>query len=423
MNKEKQIIPVLRFPEFRGEWNGNILEKLCFKISDGIHSTPNYDDTGEYYFVNGNNLVNGKIVTNELTKKVSKEEFEKHKRELGSNTILLSINGTIGNLSEYNNEKVVLGKSACYINVDKDKADKKFVLYSLKTEGIRNYFYSELTGSTIKNLSLKTIKNTIIKLPEPEEQQKIANSLSSLDNIISAETEKLNHLKEHKKGLLQQLFPAEGETQPQFRFPEFNDEWCIKSLSKCADVIDPHPSHRAPAAISNGIPFIGIGDISVNGELDTKNVRLVSNEIYDEHTDRYQLKTGDFAYGRVASVGKVVDLSNNVDKIYTYSPTMAIIQPKSIYPRYLKFFCESNFFVTQVKSKISGSTRKSIGMQNLRILKIAFPLTPKEQQKIAKCLSSVDELIEVQSQKIKTLQEHKTGLMQQLFPNANDVAL
>lgn len=203
---------------------------------------------------------------------------------------------------------------------------------------------------------------------------------------------------------------------PELRFAGFNDEWQLKSLSKCADVIDPHPSHRAPAAVSSGVPFIGIGDISENGELDTKNVRLVSSEIYDEHTDRYQLKNGDFAYGRVASVGKVVDLSNNVDKIYTYSPTLAIIQPKSINSKYLKIFCESGFFVTQVKSKTSGSTRKSIGMQNLRILKIAIPKNEIEQQKIANCLSSLDNVITAETEKLDHLKDHKKGLLQQLFP-------
>ena len=151
-------------------------------------------------------------------------------------------------------------------------------------------------------------------------------------------------------------------------------------------------------------------------KLDSKNVRLVTSEIYNEHIKRYKLKAGDFAYGRVASVGKVVDLSNNVDKIYTYSPTMAIIQPKCINPVYLKFFCESEFFVTQVKSKTTGSTRKSIGMQNLRILKIATPKDEVEQQKIANCLSSIDDVIEAEIEKLDGLKDHKKGLLQQLFP-------
>lgn len=208
----------------------------------------------------------------------------------------------------------------------------------------------------------------------------------------------------------------EKKIVPQLRFPEFEEEWEIKTLSKCADVIDPHPSHRAPDTVSEGIPFIGIGDISEYGILDTKNIRIVSNEVYIEHFERYQLKVGDFAFGRVASVGKVVDLSNNIDEIYTYSPTMAIIQPQTINSTFLRFFCGSKFFKTQVNSKISGSTRKSIGMQNLRILKILFPKDPKEQQKIATCLSSLDDVIKAENEKLDLLKDHKKGLLQKLFP-------
>lgn len=212
---------------------------------------------------------------------------------------------------------------------------------------------------------------------------------------------------------------------PAYRFPEFeNDgEWIIESLSSYADVIDPHPSHRAPSAVSKGIPFIGIGDISENGDLDASNVRLVSHEIYTEHLNRYQLRKGDFAYGRVASVGKVVDLSNNIEKVYTYSPTMAIIQPRSIDSIYLKFFCISDFFVAQVSSKTTGSTRKSIGMGNLRTLKIAVPKKESEQQKIAACLSYLDDSISSQAEKVDALKDHKKGLMQRLFPNLNDLSI
>ncbi len=108
-------MPYLRFPEFvnEGEWEEKTLDNLTTKISDGIYTTPNYDDSGEYYFINGNNLIDGKICIDEKTKKVSAEEYIRHKKDLGESTILLSINGTIGNIAKYENEKVVLGKSAC----------------------------------------------------------------------------------------------------------------------------------------------------------------------------------------------------------------------------------------------------------------------------------------------------------------------
>lgn len=206
--QEGEKVPKYRFKEFEkdGEWVEKKLESLTRKIGDGIHTTPKYDDSGEYYFINGNNLIEGRIVVDEKTKKVSYSEYELHKKELTEKTILLSINGTIGNVAFYKKEKVVLGKSACYI-IPKDNFNNVFLYYSLQSPRISNYFISELTGSTIKNLSLKSIREAEFNFPSPEEQQKIAICLSSLDALITAQAEKIEQLKLHKKGLMQGLFP------------------------------------------------------------------------------------------------------------------------------------------------------------------------------------------------------------------------
>ena len=135
------------------DWGICELESVSKRVGDGIHSTPKYNDSGKYYFVNGNNLIDGKITITENTKRVTEEEFKIHKRELTTSTILISINGTIGNLAFYNNEKIVLGKSAAYINLT-DDIDKQFIYQLIQTSQIRDYFENELTGSTIKNLGL-----------------------------------------------------------------------------------------------------------------------------------------------------------------------------------------------------------------------------------------------------------------------------
>ena len=216
-------VPRLRFPEFikksgnqenqknqgsdNGEWVEKKLDSLTEKIGDGIHATPKYDSSGDYFFINGNNLIEGEISIDEKTKSVSIQEYEKHKKELTKNTILLSINGTIGNVAFYNNERVVLGKSVCYITTNHE-LNSVFLYYSLQCPKITNYFFSELTGSTIKNLSLRTIRDTTISLPSEIEQQKIASCLSAVDELITAQQEKIEALQQHKKGLMQGLFPA-----------------------------------------------------------------------------------------------------------------------------------------------------------------------------------------------------------------------
>ena len=213
--REGETQPRLRFPEFQntGEWGKRQLSQLTTKISDGIHATPVYDETGEYTFINGNNLANGKILINEKTKRVNLAEFDRHKNPLDANSILMSINGTIGNLAIFRDEKVILGKSACFINVDRKLVNKFFIYYLLQTDNVKSFFDTELTGSTIKNLSLGTIKNIQLLISTLPEQQRIADCLTSLDDLIAAETQKLDALKTHKKGLMQQLFPSPDTKQ------------------------------------------------------------------------------------------------------------------------------------------------------------------------------------------------------------------
>lgn len=114
-------------------WIWERLRNITEIIGDGIHGTPNFDDNGKYYFINGNNLVGGKIVLKDSTKKVSENEFLLHRKPLTLNTILLSINGTLGNIAYYNNEPIILGKSACYISLSKD-ISKEYVRVVLETK-------------------------------------------------------------------------------------------------------------------------------------------------------------------------------------------------------------------------------------------------------------------------------------------------
>ncbi|BFO67721.1 restriction endonuclease subunit S [Chryseobacterium sp. KCF3-3] len=194
--------PLGMIPE---SWEVVKLSDVCHKIGDGIHSTPKYVDNSEYYFVNGNNLINGTLTVSEKTKCVSKDEYEKLRIHLNLNSILMSINGTIGNLALYKNEEVVFGKSASYISAKEDRLHYLFLYYYLQHSNTKKYFYDELTGSTIKNLSLKTIRNTPTILPSKTEQEKIANTLSLVDEKLKVLLEKKAHYQELKQGLMQQL--------------------------------------------------------------------------------------------------------------------------------------------------------------------------------------------------------------------------
>ena len=197
--------PEIRFDGFTDDWEQRKLGELCSEIGDGLHSAPIYDENGEYYFINGNNLVNGKIVIDTTeTNRVSKETFMKNDKSLDDKTILLSINGTIGNLAYYGDEKVMLGKSAAYLKAQ--NIAKEFLYASLQTSIVMDSFMLSLTGTTIKNLGLEAIKNTKIYIPRIKEQQQIGTYFKNLDHLITLHQNKCNELKELKKFMLQNMF-------------------------------------------------------------------------------------------------------------------------------------------------------------------------------------------------------------------------
>ena len=200
------------FLELEEKYEKKELSNLVSKLGDGLHGTPKYDDNGEYYFINGANVKDNKIIVNQNTKKVNEDEYNKYKKELNDRTIFVSINGTIGNVGLYNNEKCILGKSACYFNL-LENIDKIYITYVLKNGDFQEYIEKNSTGATIKNVSLKTMRAYKIPLPPLPTQQKVVAYLDEISNkmekIKQIQKEKMQSLKELKASVLDQAFKGE----------------------------------------------------------------------------------------------------------------------------------------------------------------------------------------------------------------------
>ena len=166
-----------------GQWKEYRLCDVTSILGDGLHGTPKYDDNGTVYFINGNNLDNGKINIKSTTKKVSEEEAAKYRKNLTERTLFVSINGTLGNVAKYNNENCILGKSACYFNV-LESFDIDFIYYIIANNNFRNTISQLATGTTIKNVSLETMRNYTFFAPNIFTQKKISKILRSLDDKI-----------------------------------------------------------------------------------------------------------------------------------------------------------------------------------------------------------------------------------------------
>ena len=191
-------------------WKWVKLGEITTKLGDGLHGTPKYSNDGEYYFINGNNLSDGRIEIKSDTKRVTTEEFEKYKKTLNNRTVLVSINGTLGKTAFYNGEKIILGKSACYFNLI-DNISKQYIRYFIKSQLFNNYANKVATGSTIKNVSLKAIRELEIPLPPSEEMQlqivsEIEKRFSEADNLEKAIDESLAKAEKLRQSILKQAF-------------------------------------------------------------------------------------------------------------------------------------------------------------------------------------------------------------------------
>lgn len=158
------------------------MTKICVSIGDGIHGTPIFSDSGDYSFINGSNLFAGHISLLG-TKKCKKDEYVKYCKPLNCNTILISINGTLGNIAIYNGEKIILGKSAAYLTLVNNNLINWSLLF-LKSSICENYFSLKKTGSTIKNIPLSALRTLLVAIPPHNEQIKIIKKFKYINQLI-----------------------------------------------------------------------------------------------------------------------------------------------------------------------------------------------------------------------------------------------
>jgi len=198
-------------------WKWKQLEEITSILGDGLHGTPIYSENGDYFFINGNNLSDGKIEIRQNTRRVSFEEYGKYTKPLNDKTILVSINGTLGNTAFYDNEKVILGKSACYFNV-LDTIYKHYIRYCITSYRFINYANKNATGSTIRNVGLKAMREFEIAIPPSLEEQRaivaeIDSRLSVCDKIEASIEQSLQQAESLRQSILKKAF--EGELVPQ----------------------------------------------------------------------------------------------------------------------------------------------------------------------------------------------------------------
>ncbi|MDP3010952.1 MAG: restriction endonuclease subunit S [Methylococcales bacterium] len=419
MNKEyKKLMPKFRFKEFSGEWEVKILDDCVQVMQSGLSRLLNDSDVG-IPVIRSNNLVEENLDVSEL-----KYWYEIDNQGANIENYFLNEGDLLVN---FINSQAQIGKVALYKNLLKRNVifttnllrltfnhfvNHQFIFYFFQTKEYVKYI-QEIAKPAVNQSSFTTkeFKRLVVTLPKLEEQTKIAACLSSLDDLITAQTQKIAALKTHKKGLMQQLFPQEGETVPKLRFSEFRDsgEWEEKKLRQLGELVS-GLTYSPDDVRDNGLLVLRSSNVQ-NGEIRLEDNVYVNPDIKGANLSKPNDILICVRNGSKALIGKNALIPEGMP-LSTHGAFMTVFRTPSA--KFVFQLFQTSTYQSQVDGDL-GATINSINGSNFIKYKFYVP-SPAEQQKIAACLSSLDELINAQTKKLNALKLHKKGLMQGLFP-------
>ena len=396
-----RLVPKLRFDGFSEEWEekslGNVVKFLDGKRKP-IKESDRANMQGEYPYYGASGIidyVNDYIFDEDLI--LLGEDGE----NIVSRNLPLVFK--VSGKSWINNHAHVLKPISPY-NLD-------FLVQYMETLSYIKYN----SGGAQPKLNQAVCKTIPLILPkEPPEQQKIANCLSSLNALIEAQNKKVEALKKHKKGLMQGLFPKDGEKVPKLRFDGFFGEWEEKRLGELIDNIGGTALEKYTNSQST-YKFISIGNYGTDGKYIDNGQRIELNDktktkLLDKN-NLVMVLNDKTAMGDI--IGSTILIDKDDSYIYNQRSERLICKSK-ILPIFAWCYLNSELFRKSVYSISQGGTQIYVNFPSIKNLKIYLP-TLEEQQNIANCLSSLDALIEAQNKKVEALNKHKKGLMQMLF--------
>ncbi len=405
---KRALVPKLRFPEFRdaGEWDLDLLGNKT--ISKFIDERVSIDKLNLESYVSTENLLHDYAGVTRATKLPISGSFTCYKKD---DVLISNIRPYLKKVWSADKE----GTSSNDVIVIRagERIASNFLVFVLKNDQFIHYVMTGAKGVKMPRGDISSMKEYPVAFPKDDEQKKIADCLTSVDELITLEARKIDALKAHKKGLMQQLFPAEGETLPKLRFPEFRDagEWEEKKLGEIGNVLMCKRIFAEETNDREGVPFFKIG--TLGGIADS----FISRQLFDEYRSKYNYpKKGEVLLTCSGTVGKCIPY-NGADAYYQDSNIVWIANPTRVISNEFLFYILSSVDW----SRLNSTTITRIYGDDLRAISLVFPADPVEQQKIADCLSSLDDLIALQSQKLDALKAHKKGLLQQLFPSPGEV--
>lgn len=433
--EKKPLVPELRFPEFQdsGDWSNEPLDDLYdFEGTNSLSRDQLNFESGSVKNIHYGDIHTKFFTLFDIKKELvpyinPTESLLKIKQEnycvegdiifADASEDLDDVGKTI-EIVNLNSEKLLAGLHTFLARQKHNKLIIGFGGHLFKSNRIRKQIKNEAQGAKVLGISKGRVSKIDVAYPPDKlEQQKIRDCLSSLDKLITAHTQKHEALKAHKKGLMQQIFPTKGETIPKLRFPEFQDsgDWDEKPLKNVFSIFQGF-AFSSKDSVSEGIRWLKIADVSMQRM--NHNAPSYLPIKHKELHKKFSVKQGDYVLAltrpilrkqlKIAPVDKTFDgalLNQRVGKLVTTQST-----------KFVYYLLQTSKLINDIDNSIAGSEPPNLSAQQIEEI-ITYTPDEDEQQKIADCLSSVDELISAQAQKVESLKAHKKGLMQRLFPS------
>ncbi len=401
-------------------WVSEKLGDVCHTTSGGTPSRKNPDYyIGSIPWVKSGELDKGLILDTE--EKISEAAIQNSSAKIfPKGTLLIALYGaTIGKLG-FLGTNAATNQAICGI-FKNEILELEFLRYYLFNN--RHKLIEQGAGGAQPNISQTILKNLDIVIPPLPEQHRIVAKIealfTSLDLGIASLKTAQQQLKIYRQAVLKWAF--EGKlTNEGVKDGELPEGWKWVKLGNIAEAVDPHPSHRTPPVVTDGVPYVGIGDIDKNyTKFDFLNARKVSLSILDEHVQRYDICKGDFVIGKIGTIGKPFKIPT--ERFYALSANVVLIKPKnaSCNSEYLYNVTNSMVIESQFKKGSKATTQAAFGIQKVRTLEIPLPLSLEEQHNIVAAIESrlsiCDKLEETILQSLQQAEALRQSILKKAF--------
>ena len=386
---ENTKIPAIRFAGFTEAWEQRKLSEMSSLITKG--TTPlDKSNTGNVNFVKIESIdeASGEIT---ITKKITNEEHEGYLRrsQLKENDILFSIAGTLGRVTSVKSNILPANTNQALAIIRRKTGDLQYVKTYLKGKVVSDYIKKNPTIGAQPNLSLEQVGNLEIALPILDEQKKIGEYFSELDNLITLHQRKYEKLSNVKKSMLEKMFPKNGSNVPEIRFKGFTEAWEQRKLSEMSSLITKGTTPLDKSNTGN-VNFVKIESIDeASGEITI--TKKITNEEHEGYLRRSQLKENDILFSIAGTLGRVTSVKSNILPANT-NQALAIIRRKTGDLQYVKTYLKGKVVSDYIKKNPTIGAQPNLSLEQVGNLEIALPILD-EQKKIGEYFSELDNLI------------------------------